>query len=82
MTITVNLEWVGSNWSAYAPDLEDVVVATGKTRDETIQRFRDALLGLLEYQRAQGKDVPVVTALDIHETREITTLEPTFARAV
>jgi len=81
MTINVNLEWVGTNWSAYAPDLDDVVAATGKTREETIQRFRDALLGLLEYQRAQGKEVPVVTALDIHETREIATLEPSFARA-
>lgn len=81
MTVNVNLEWVGTNWSAYAPDLDDVVVATGKTREETIQRFRDALLGLLEYQRTQGKDVPVVTALDIHERREIATLEPSFARA-
>ena len=81
MTITVNLEWVGANWSADAPDLEDVVVATGKTREETIQRFRDALLGLLEYQRAKGQEVPVVTALDIHETRELATLKPSFARA-
>lgn len=81
MTINVVLEWVGANWSAYAPDLEDVVVATGKTREETIQRFRDALLGLLEYQRAQGKEVPVVTALEIRETREIATLETSFAAA-
>ncbi len=81
MTVNVILEWVGTNWSAYAPDLEDVVVATGKTREETLQRFRDALLGLWDYQREQGKELAEVTALEIHETREIATLEVCLAVA-
>ena len=36
MKVDVIVERAGNNWCAYAPDLADVVVATGATGDETI----------------------------------------------
>ncbi len=69
------------NWGAYAPDLEDAIIATGDTREEAIQNFRDALLDLFDYKREQGRDVPGVTALDIREVREVETLETRLAAA-
>ena len=75
MTLTVVVEKAPENWGAYAPDLEDSVIATGDTREEAIQNFRDALLDLFDYTREQGRAVPDVTALEVRETREIETLE-------
>ena len=54
MKITVVLEHGEENWGAYAPDLEDCVVAVGDTREETITRFRDALRGLIRYKQEKG----------------------------
>jgi predicted RNase H-like HicB family nuclease len=68
MKVDVIVERAGNNWCAYAPDLEDVVVATGATRDETIDNFRDAVRGLLDYKREEGQTVPDVTELEIRET--------------
>lgn len=67
MKTDVILEWAGTNWCAYAPDLEDSVIATGGTREETITRFRDALRGLMQYKREEGLPVPNVTELEIRE---------------
>ena len=82
MTLTVVVEKAQENWGAYAPDLEDAVIATGDTREEAIQNFRDALLDLFDYKREQGRVVPDVTAFEVRETREIETLEPRVAVAV
>ena len=82
MTLTVVVEKTQENWGAYAPDMEDAVIATGDTREEAIQNFRDALLDLIDYKREQGRVVPDVTALEIRETREIQTLETREAVAV
>ena len=68
MKIDVVLEWVNTNWSAYAPDLDDVVFATGDTREETIANFRDALHGLIKYKNEEGLPAPNVTELEIRET--------------
>ena len=68
MKIDVLLEWAGSNWCAYAPDLEDTVFSTGTTREETISRFRDALRGLIQYKHEEGLPAPDVTELEIRET--------------
>lgn len=65
MTLTVVVEKAQGNWGAYAPDLEDSVIATGDTREEAIQNFRDALLDLFDYKREQGRVVPDVTALEV-----------------
>ncbi len=67
MKTDVILEWAGTNWCAYAPDLEDTVFATGDTREETITRFRDALHGLIRYKQEEGLPVPDVTELEIRE---------------
>ena len=67
MKITVVLEHGAENWGAYAPDLEDSVVAVGDTREETITRFRDALHGLIRYKQEEGLPVPDVTELEIRE---------------
>ena len=67
MKIDVLLEWVGSNWCAYAPDLEDTVFSTGSTREETISRFQDALHGLVQYKHEEGLPVPDITELEFRE---------------
>ena len=68
MKIDVVLEWANTNWSAYAPDLDDVVFATGDTREETIANFRDALNGLIKYKHEEGLPASIVTELEIRET--------------
>lgn len=68
MTLTVILEKTPGNWGAFAPDLEDSIVAVGDTREEAIASFRDALLDLLDYKREQGQPCPDVSALEIRET--------------
>ena len=79
MTLTVVLEKMPNNWCAYTPDLEDSIIATGKTREAVIQNFRDAMLDLFDYKRDMGERVPEVTALEIREMREVETLEPLLA---
>ena len=82
MTLTVVVEKAQENWGAYAPDLEDAVIATGDMREEAIQNFRDALLDLFDYKREQGRVVPDVMALEVRDTLEIWTLETRVAVAV
>ena len=79
MTITVIIEEMPHNWCAHTPDLDDSILATGKTREAVIENFRDAMLDLFDYKRDMGEPVPVVTALEIHETREVETLETRIA---
>jgi predicted RNase H-like HicB family nuclease len=79
MILTVIVEKSPGNWGAYAPNLEDSIIATGDTREEAIQNFRDALLDLMDYKREQGRDTPNITALEIRETREVETLETRLA---
>lgn len=68
MKVTVILEQGENNWGAHAPDLDDCIIATGKTREETIARFRDALHGLIKYKQEEGLPAPNVTELEIRET--------------
>jgi predicted RNase H-like HicB family nuclease len=67
MIVTVVLEKTPNNWGAFAPDLEDCVIATGQTRQETIDNFRDALLELFASKRREGQTPPDVTELEIRE---------------
>ena len=75
MIITVILEKMPNNWCAYTPDLEDSIIATGRTRQDVIENFRDGMLDLFDYKREQGEPVPEVTALQLRETRAVETLE-------
>ena len=75
------VEKAKGNWGAYAPDLEDSVIATGDMCEEAIQNFQDALLDLFDYKRESGRAVPDVTATEARETREIATLETKAAVA-
>lgn len=75
MIITVILEQMPNNWCAYTPDLADSINATGRSREAVIENFRGAMLDLFDYKRELGEDVPDVTALEIHETRQAETLE-------
>jgi predicted RNase H-like HicB family nuclease len=68
MIVTVVIEQGPNNWGAHAPDLEDCVISTGDTREETISRFRDALRGLIQYKHEEGLPAPDVTGLEIRET--------------
>ncbi len=67
MTVTVVLEKTPNNWGAFAPDLEDCVIATGQTRQETIDNFQAALLELMAHKRRQGQTPPDITELEIRE---------------
>ncbi len=64
-----------NNWCAYTPDLEDSIIATGRTRQDVIENFRDAMLGLFDYKRDMGEPIPEVTALQISATRAVEMLE-------
>jgi predicted RNase H-like HicB family nuclease len=48
------------NWSAYVPDLPGCV-ATGKTRDETEQRIREAIAFHIEGMKLHGEPIPEPT---------------------
>jgi predicted RNase H-like HicB family nuclease len=48
------------NWSAYVPDLPGCV-ATGRTRDETEERIREAIAFHIEGMRVHGEAVPEPT---------------------
>jgi predicted RNase H-like HicB family nuclease len=48
------------NWSAYVPDLPGCV-ATGKTREETERRIRDAIVFHIEGLKLDGEPVPEPT---------------------
>jgi len=45
------------NWSAYVPDLPGCI-ATGKTRDETEQRLREAIEMHLRAMAKDGDPIP------------------------
>ena len=81
MTLTVIVEEMPHNWCAYTPDLDDSILATGKTREAVIQNFRDAMLDLFDYKRDMGEPVPEITALEIRETRDVETLATQIAIA-
>lgn len=54
---TVILERGENNWSAYVPDLPGCI-ATGKTRDATLQRMREAIAFHIEGMRLNGEAIP------------------------
>lgn len=53
----VVIEKADTNYSAYSPDLPGCV-ATGDTREETLQRMRDAIAMHLEGLRQDGLPIP------------------------
>jgi predicted RNase H-like HicB family nuclease len=53
----VVIEQGGRNFSAYAPDLPGCIV-TGTTREQTVERMREALALHIEGLRADGEPVP------------------------
>lgn len=67
MKLTVIVEQGTRNWGAYTPDDIGSVIATGRTRDDTLDNFRGALRSHLTYLRQQGQPVPDVTELDVQE---------------
>jgi predicted RNase H-like HicB family nuclease len=50
-------EHTENNWSAYSPDVPGCM-ATGKTREEAEQNFRDALTFHIEGLKAEGLPIP------------------------
>lgn len=53
----VIIEKTDNNYSAYSPDLPGCV-ATGNTREETLQRMSDAIAMHLEGLREDGLPIP------------------------
>lgn len=76
MKITVILERTANNWGAFTPDDVGSIIACGDTRQETLKLFRDALKSHLAAMRADGRDAPDVTELEIRETIPIS--DPAF----
>lgn len=57
MKYAVIVEKAENNYSAYVPDLPGCV-ATGKTREETVQNMRQAIAFHLEGLREDGIPIP------------------------
>jgi predicted RNase H-like HicB family nuclease len=53
----VIIEKAESNYSAYSPDLPGCV-ATGNTKEETLQRMREAIAMHIEGLREDGLPIP------------------------
>ena len=51
------IEWAGTNYSAYVPDLPGCMT-TGATVEETIASMREAITGHLAVMRDYGDSVP------------------------
>jgi len=54
---TIIIEKAKNNYSAYCPDLPGVV-ATGKTKEETIEKMREAIMFHLEGLKREKMDIP------------------------
>ena len=61
--ILVVLERVTNNYSAYAPDVPGCI-ATGKTREQTLERMRGALKAHLKLMARDGDPMPEISAED------------------
>lgn len=57
MRYLIILEAGARNYSAYAPDLPGVI-ATGTTREQTIERMREAIAFHLDGMRQHGEAIP------------------------
>jgi predicted RNase H-like HicB family nuclease len=57
----VVIESAPHNFSAYSPDLPGCI-ATGKTREETLQNMREAIAFHLEGLREDGELIPPATS--------------------
>lgn len=67
MRILVVIERAEANYAAYAPDVPGCV-ATGATREETIDRMREALQLHLSGMRQDGEALPdAVTSAEVVE---------------
>ena len=66
-TLGVRLEGSPGGWGATASDENGLIVATGTTREEVVERFRGALKQHMEVARDLGREVPDVTELEIRE---------------
>lgn len=67
MKMNVMLEKAEHNWCAYTPDEGFCIIATATTRDKVIEQFQGALRQQLEVLRSEGRDIPDVTKLEVHE---------------
>lgn len=57
----VIIERAPHNFAAYSPDLPGCI-ATGKTREETLQNMREAIAFHLEGLREDGEPIPPATS--------------------
>jgi predicted RNase H-like HicB family nuclease len=64
MRYTVVIEWAGSNYSAYVPDLPGCV-ATGATVEDVRRTIEAAILFHLEGLRREGLPVPPSTTTSV-----------------
>jgi len=65
MRYAVVIEKVGSNYSAYVPDLPGCV-ATGATVEEAHSQIREAVLFHLEGMREDGEPIPAPAAVSTY----------------
>jgi predicted RNase H-like HicB family nuclease len=53
----VVIEWSGSNWSAYSPDVPGCV-AVGDSREEAEKNYKEALEVWIEEMKSRGLPIP------------------------
>ena len=68
MKMNVIIERASSNWCAFTPNEGFCIVTTAATRAGVVRSFRSALDFYLDYLRDEGRVVPDITELEIHET--------------
>jgi predicted RNase H-like HicB family nuclease len=68
MKLNVIIENEGRSWGAYTPDEGFCIIATARSRAAVVRRFQSALAFYLDYLREEGREVPDITELEIHET--------------
>ena len=61
------LEKTASNGCAFTPDDIGVVFTRASSRDEVIERFREALRSHLESMHSEGMETPEVDNLNLQE---------------
>ena len=62
MRFAVVIEWAGTNYSAYVPDLPGCI-STGQTVEETERNLREAIELHLEGMQEDGDPIPEPTTI-------------------
>jgi predicted RNase H-like HicB family nuclease len=67
--VVIEYDPQNGSYGATSPDFDDAVVGVGKTAEEAVERFRNALEGHIAFLRERGERLPeahyAVTSIEI-----------------